>query len=73
MKKKESHDIEEKKEYLSHVSEPTSEYGAYSSSTSIPGCCSIDELHTNLDRVEKNFSQGKKVCNEEALKRIMSW
>lgn len=72
MKKKESHDIE-KKEYPSHVSEPTSEYGAYSSSTSIPGCCSIDELHTILDRVEKNFSQGKKVCNEEALKRIMSW
>ena len=34
MKKKESHDIE-KKEYLSHVSEPTSVYGAYSSSTSI--------------------------------------
>lgn len=72
MKKKESHDIE-KKEYPAHVSEPTSEYGAYSSSTSIPGCCSIDELHTILDRVEKNFSQGKKVCNEEALKRIMSW
>ena len=55
------------------MSEPTSEYGAYSSSTSIPGCCSIDELHTILDCVEKNFSQGKKVCNEEALKRIMSW
>ena len=54
MKKKESHDIE-KKEYPSHVSEPTSEYGAYSSSTSIPGCCSIDELHTILDCVEKNF------------------
>ncbi len=58
---------------MSKKKKTVSEYGVRSNVTSMPGCCSVDELHSILDNVEKNFSAGKGICHEEALKRITSW
>lgn len=72
--------MEEKKEYDSkneehtkNVSEPASEYSTRSNMTSMPGCCTVDELNKILDRAEKNFLDGKGITHEEAVKRIMTW
>lgn len=72
MSKKKKYEMKEEQK-PSHVSEPVSEYGVRSNVASMPGCCSVDELHSILDNVEKNFSAGKGICHEEALKRITSW
>lgn len=72
MEKEKKYDIKNE-EHTKNVSEPASEYSTHSNITSMPGCCTVDELNKILDRVEKNFSDGKGITHEEAVKRIMAW
>lgn len=50
-----------------------SEYSVPSKLMSAPGCCTVDKLNLILDKVEKNFSEGKGVAHDDAVKRIMAW
>lgn len=72
MEKKYNYDLNND-ENAQNVSEPVSDYGTFQKVTPIPGCCTIDALNDILDQVEKNFSEGKGIPHEEAVKRIMAW
>lgn len=73
MEKKNKYYINEEENNVNNVSEPVSEYGIPSKMSSMPGCCTVDELNVILDQAEKNFSDGRGVEHEEAVRRIMAW
>lgn len=72
MVKNKKYDIKDE-ENTQNVSEPVSEYSVPSKLMSAPGCCTVDELNLILDKVEKNFSEGKGMAHDDAVKRIMAW